>query len=415
VIARRRHAVGVLVAAVAFVVAAPARADTATEWNQHATDALIVTAGQSPVVSLPHLAMVHGAVYDAVNAIDRRYEPYLGAPKARRWYSQDAAAATAAYRVLLSLVPAQQPTLDQKYLTSLAGTPAGKARDRGIAVGEAAAATMLAARQDDGRFGPFRFPVGAEPGQWRPVLPAFVNDPAAWVAEVRPFLIRSPSQFRSEGPNPLDSKRYAREFEEVKSLGSADSSARTPEQTDIARFWAEHPPAMWSRIFRQLATGQGLRVADSSRFYAMLYLTAADAAIACWDDKAHWLHWRPISAIREAESDGNPATSADPNWVSLIANPPYPEHPAGHPCVSGSIVATLRDFFRSDRRDFGATSAVSGTTRSFTRFSQAIDEIIDARVYSGIHFRTADEQGAEIGRRVAGWRDRHFFDRARCR
>jgi hypothetical protein len=235
------------------------------------------------------------------------------------------------------------------------------------------------------------------------------------VADVRPFLIENPSQFRSNGPNPLESKRYAREFDEVKSLGSADSSARTPEQTDMARFWAEHPPAMWSRIFRQLAVGEGLRVADSSRFYAMLYLTAADAAIACWDDKARWLHWRPISAIREAETDGNPATSADPAWVPLIATPPYPEHPAGHPCVSGSIVATLQDFFRSDRRDFGATSAVSGTARSFSRFSQAIDEIIDARVYSGIHFRTADDQGARIGREVAGWRDRHFFHRARCR
>jgi hypothetical protein len=414
VTARRRHAVGVIAAAVALVVAAPARADTATDWNQHATDALIVAAGQSPTVSLPHLAMVHGAVYDAVNAIDRRYEPYLGAPKARRWYSQDAAAAAAAYRVLASLVPAQQPILEQKYLTSLAGLAAGKARDRGVAVGEAAAATMLAARQDDGRFGPFRFPVGTEPGQWRPVLPAFVNDPAAWVADVRPFLIPSRSQFRSAGPNPLDSRRYAREFDEVKSLGSADSSTRTPEQTDIARFWAEHPPAMWSRILRQLATGEGLRVADSSRFYAMLYLTAADAAIACWDDKAHWLHWRPISAIREAETDGNPATSADPDWVPLIATPPYPEHPAGHPCVSASIVATLQDFFGSDRRHFDATSAVSGTARSFQRFSQAIDEIIDARVYSGIHFRTADEQGARIGRKVADWRDRHLFHR-KCR
>jgi PAP2 superfamily len=415
VTARGRHALGVLAVAVALVVAAPASADTATEWNQHATDALIGVAGQSPTVSLPHLAMVHGAVYDAVNAIDRRYDPYLGAPKARRWYSQEAAAATAAYRVLASLVPAQQPALEQKYLSSLAGVTGGKARDRGIAVGEAAAATMLAARQDDGRFGPFRFPVGSEPGQWRPVLPAFVNDPAAWVADVRPFLIRSSSQFRSAGPNPLHSRRYAREFDEVKSLGSIDSSARRADQTDMARFWAEHPTAMWSRIFRQLATGEALPVADSSRFYAVLYLTAADAAIACWDDKARWLHWRPISAIREAEADGNPATSADPDWLPLIATPPYPEHPAGHPCVSGSIVATLQDFFRSDRRDFGATSAVSGTARSFTRFSQAIDEIVDARVYSGIHFRTADEQGAQIGRKVAGWRDRFFFDRARCR
>jgi hypothetical protein len=411
----RRRAVALVAVAATLAIAAPTRADTASDWNQHATDALIVAAGQSPGVSLPHLAMVHGAVYDAVNAIDRSYEPYLGTPRARRWYSKDAAAATAAFRVLVALVPAQQPALEQKYLTSLAAIPAGKAKDGGISVGETAAAAMLAARQDDGRFGSFRFPVGTEPGQWRPVLPAFVNDPAAWLAEVKPFVIRDQAQFRSKGPNALSTKRYARELAEVKSLGSAGSTTRNAEQTDVARFWAEHPPAMWSRIFRQLTAAHQLGTADSSRFFAMLYLTAADAAIACWDDKAHWLRWRPITAIREADTDGNPATEADPEWLPLIATPPYPEHPAGHACVSSSIVETLRDFFGTDRAEFSATSAISGTTRSFTRFSQAIAEIVDARVYSGIHFRTADEQGAEIGEEVARWRERHYFHRADCR
>ena len=142
----------------------------------------------------------------------------------------------------------------------------------------------------------------------------------------------------------------------------------------------------------------------------MMYLTAADAAISCWDDKAQWLYWRPITAIREAGADGNRATDADPGWLPLIATPPYPEHPSGHGCVSGSITESLRDFFGTDRAEFSATSAFSGTTRRFTRFSQAIEEIIDARVYSGIHFRTADEQGARIGKQVASWRDRHYFE-----
>ncbi len=406
-----RTAAALVAAAGVLVLTGPAsaRADTVTDWNGHATNALIVTAGQSPTVSVLHLAMVHGAVYDAVNAINRRYDPYLAAPRARRWYSKDAAAATAAYRVLSSLVPAQQASLDALYAASLDDIPAGDAEAGGITVGDATAAAMLAARSDDGRFGPFRFPVGLEPGQWRPVPPALGNDPFAWVAQVKPFLIGSPSRFRSDGPNPITSKKYAREFAEVKAIGSLTGSARTADQTDMARFWAEHPTAMWSRIFRQLSSGHGLRTADGSRLFAMLYLTAADSLISCWDDKAHWLYWRPITAIREANADGNPATEADAAWTPLIGTPPYPDHPSGHACLSNSIVRTLRDFFGTDRAEFSALSATSGTTRSFSRFSHAIDEIIDARVYSGIHFRIADEQGAEIGKQVARWREKHFF------
>lgn len=202
-----------------------------TEWNLHATDALIVTAGQPPPVAGLHLAMVQGAVYDAVNAIDRRYEPYLAVRPARRWYSRDAAAATAAYRVLADLVPAQE---------------------------------------------------GA----------------------------------------------------------------------------------------------------------------AADAGIACWDDKARWRFWRPITAIREADTDGDPATEPDPEWLPLIETPPFPDHPSGLACVSSSIVRTLRDFFGTDRAEFSAFSALSGTTRSYSRFSHAIKDVIDARVHAGVHFRTADEEGA---------------------
>jgi len=198
--ARRTRSATLLLAGAALLAIAastPARADTVTDWNQLATDALIVNAGQGPTVSVLHLAMVHGAVYDAVNAIDGRHEPYLAAPRARSWYSKDAAAATAAYRVLVSIVAAQQAALEARYQASLAAIPEGKAKAGGIAVGEAGAAQMIAARTGDGRFGPFRFPVGSEPGRWRPVLPAFVSDPNAWVAQVRPFLIDSTAQFRA--------------------------------------------------------------------------------------------------------------------------------------------------------------------------------------------------------------------------
>lgn len=409
---KRVRGMGVLLALTALLAlagAASARADTVTDWNTNATNALIVTGGQSPTVSALHLAMVHGAVYDAVNAIDGGYDPYLMAPAALPSYSKKAAAAAAAHRVLVNLVPLQAGTLDGLYAASLAGIPNGSAKTGGITVGEAAATAMLADRANDGRFGAFSFPVGSQPGEWRPVLPAFANDPFAWVAQVRPFMTLSPSQFRSDGPNPITSAEYAADFAEVKALGRQTGSTRSDDQTDMARFWAEHPPAMWSRIFRQLSAGHGLGVADNARLFAMLYLTGADALISCWDDKAHWLYWRPITAIREADTDGNPATEADSGWLPLIANPPYPEHPSGHACLSSSIVRTLRDFFGTNQAEFSAQSAVSGTVRSFSRFSEAIHEVINARVYSGIHFRIADAQGAVIGKKVANWREKHFF------
>jgi PAP2 superfamily len=267
---------------------------------------------------------------------------------------------------------------------------------------------MIAARTDDGRFGSFRFAVGFEPGVWRPVLPAFVNDPNAWLKDVKPFLIRGPSQFRSDGPLALTSRKYAREFTEVKSLGSATSTTRTADQTLAARYWAENPPATWSRIFRTLAAQEGLTLVKNARLFAMLYLTAADALISVWDDKAYWSFWRPITAIQEADTDGNSRTEPDAAWLPLIATPPYPEHPSGHTGLSGSIVKTLQQFFGTDKAAWSDTNN-AGLTRSFTRFSHAIDEIIDARVWSGIHFRTADEQGARIGRQVARWRSTHYF------
>ena len=344
------------VAAAVALAAAPARADTVTEWNVHATTALT---GQAPTVSTINLAMVHGAVYDAVTAIDKEYEPYLVRLRARSSYSMDAAAATAAYRVLVNIVPAQKATLDGHYAASLAGIQDGVPKQGGIAVGEAAAWAMIAARTDDGRFGPYRFPVDPpedlQPGEWRPVLPAFVNDPNAWVAKVEPFLINSPSQFRSRGPYDLDSRRYAREFEEVKLLGSKTSTARSADQTHAAEFWAEGTMIM-TRVARVLSADFGLSIAENARMFAMQYLTGADALIGVWDDKAAWLFWRPITAIREAAADGNPATGADADWLPLIDTPPYPDHSSGLSGVTSAMAETFEDFFGTDRIRFTAVS-----------------------------------------------------------
>ncbi len=311
----------------------------------------------------------------------------------------------------MNIVPTQQGALQSLYDATLAGISNGAAKTGGIAVGNAAATAMINERMGDGRFGPPGFDVGTKPGEWRPTLPLFLNDPAAWVGDVEPFLIKSPSQFRTEGPNELKSWRYTKDFKEVKAIGSRTSTTRTADQTDIAKFWADHATAMWNRIFLQLSDTEDLSIVENARFFAMLFLTDADAIIGCWDDKQHYGFWRPITAIREANTDGNPKTARDTEWLPLIDTPPFPDHPSGHGCASGSIARTLQAFFGTDQMEFSTNSVVSGTTRKFTTFTQAIEEIVDARVYSGIHFRTADEQGALMGKRVANYAQDHFFER----
>ena len=414
---------GLLAAAAALfslAASAPARADTVTDWNAIATTAIVTTAGQPPHPSTLSLAMVQGAVYDAVNAIDGGHSPYLVAPPAVSSDSTDAAAATAAFGVLATLFPSQLPTLQPRYDASLAAIADGPAKDGGVAAGEAAAAAMLAARANDGRGGPFTFVIGSEPGDWRPSPPGFGLDPAPWVANVRPFLVPSVEMLRSDPPNPLTSAAYADDFNEVKRLGSIASTTRTADQTEAAIFWQDHGPALWNRVIRALSASHGLDIADNARLFAMTNLAAADGAIGCWESKYHWRFWRPVMAIREAAGDGNPATEADPGWTPLfdpatpqfgspLANPPFPDHPAGHGCISAAIVRTLQDFFGTDKIAFSAFSNRTRTTRSYDRLSEALKEVIDARVWGGIHFRTADVQGAVLGKKVAHWLGKHYF------
>jgi hypothetical protein len=367
--------------------------------------------------------MVQGAVYDAVNAIDRSHRSYLAEPTTRRSDSKDAAAATAAFRVLVGLFPAQAPTLQPLYDASLAAVPdiPRGAKTRGIADGAATAAAMLSARANDGRFGPFTPVIGTTPGTWRPTPPFFAMDPAPWVGNVRPFLVPDVELLRTAPPNALTSRAYARDFNEIKSVGAVHSTTRTPDQTDAAIFWQDAAFALWNRAFRTIAANQRLGMADTARLFAIENLAAADAAIGCWNNKYHWNFWRPITAIREAATDGNPKTEADAAWTPLfdpstpvasppaLSTPPFPDHPSGHNCAAGAIVRTLQDFFGTDKLTFSATSAKSGTTRTYHRLSDALEENIDARVWAGIHFRTADIQGAILGRKVANYLHRHDF------
>ena len=410
--------------------------NAATLWNRIASTAIMspapAGAGQPPHAAVLSLAMVQGAVYDAVNAIDGTHQPYLVAPAADPSFSKDAAVAAAAFRVLVGLFPAQQGSLQTQYDAALAGIPDGAAKTGGIAVGEASAAAMLAARANDGRFGAFTVVEGSDPGDWRlapPQGPAgtVARDPAPWVGNVDPFIVPDVEMLRTDGPNALTSAAYTEEFNEVKELGSLTSTKRTADQTAAAIFWQDSGSAIWNRIYRDLAASEHLDIVDSARLYAIANLAAADGAIGCWNDKWHHGFWRPITAIRGAATDGNPATEADPAWVPLfdptvpvsgapLVTPGFPDHPSGHTCISGAVVYALQDFFGTDKIAFTAVSNKCSPapcpSRSFDRLSVALKEIIDVRVWSGIHFRTADVQGSVLGKKVANYLDKHYFQPA---
>jgi hypothetical protein len=419
---------------VALALPLTARADAVTDWNAIASNSIVATAGQPPQVSALSFAMVQGAVYDAVNAIDRGYRPYLVQPPSQPTDSKEAAAATAAFRVLVGspdlpgLFPSQAPTLQPQYDAYIAGLPDNPpgSRAAGVAIGQTTARVMLTIRLNDGRFGPPAALYPPAPGIWRPTPPNFANDPASWLGKVRTFIVPNAEMLRTDGPNPLTSDDYAEDLNEVKELGSLISTTRTADETDAAVFWQDHAHALFNRLFRALAASQNLNIVESARLFAMENLAAADASIGCWNDKYYWQFWRPITAIREADTDGNPDTEPDPTWLPLfdpttpvcnpppLVTPPFPDHPSGHACNTSAFVHTLRNFFGTDRIAVSVFSNKSCTWRSFDRFSDILKEVIDARVWAGIHFRTADIQGALLGKKVAHHLKRNFFQPSEC-
>ena len=420
---RSRPALAAAAVVLAFACPAAARGDAVTDWDSHANAAIFST-GPAAHEAVLSTAMVHGAVYDAVNAIARGYQDYLPTAPAPRWYSQDAAAATAAFRVVSVLVPKQTMALQEHYDTSLAAIADGPAKAGGIAVGEAAAKAMLAKRAGDGRYEDFTIVQGTAPGEWRASPPRFDLglDPSPWVGNVTPFLVPDVRMLRIDGPDRLRSRAYARDFNEVKSLGSLTSTTRTADQTMAAIFWQAQPGALYGGVMRSLSSRFGLTTAENARLFAMASLAAADGAIGCWKAKYYWLFWRPIDAIHEAATDGNRRTRADRDWKALfdpatatvppLATPGFPDHPAGHGCVSSATLRAIRDFFGTDRIAFDITSSrFPKQPRHFERFSDALEEVIDARVWGGIHFRNAVEAGAKLGRKVARWERKHYFRR----
>jgi hypothetical protein len=369
------------------------------DWNKN-TLATAATAKIAPAVTNLYMAMVHGAMYDAVVSIAGGYTPYLGAVDADAGASKVAAAATAAHDVLAASFPDQAADLQALLDASLATVADGASRDAGVAVGAAAAAAMLAERTGDGRGAEYPLTWGDGPGEYRPSPPEFAEFPAAWVANVKPFIAESAEYYRTAGPYALDSAEYATDFNEVKSVGAAEGSSRTPEQEALTKFWIS-PIGQWSQVERSLATGKALNIMDAARLFAIANLAAGDVASACHNDKYHWKFWRPLTAIVEAESDGNAATEADPNWLPLVPTPPYPEHPSGWNCYAGAHVGALQEFFGTDDMAYQISNPDIPDPRSYTSFSQGLQEGIELRILQGIHFRNADVQGAEMGQKAA--------------
>ena len=431
---------GAAVAGVVVVgtLSAPAHgeptANVVVVWNKIAVTTLIglpPAAGGAPSAAPIHVAMVQGAVYDAVNAIEpKHYRPYLLNRRFSARASEDAAVATAAYGVLrniVSTVPnisdtARATLLDSlatQYANSLAGIANGPSKNKGIAAGNAAAGAMITARQHDGRFGPSQWVPSTSPGHWQPLVVNGVPvlDPTPWVGGVTPFVLQSSSQFRTSGPNALTSAAYAADFNEVKELGAANSATRTTDQTYVARWWQSQPISSWNEVASELATRNGLDIADTARLLAMENLSGADASINCWNDKYHWDFWRPWNAIPRAGEDDNLATEPDAAWTPLISAP-YPEHPSGHLCLDGANTRILKAFF-GDAIDSGFTITSASAflrplpddprARSFDSFSQALAEVTEARIWAGLHFRTADIQGRALGENVADYLTANYF------
>ncbi len=402
----------------------PPQGDTVRDWNAHAvaaifngTGAPVPGAGQTPPVGGLHMAMVQLAVYDAVNSIQGGFEPYLdGLPPAAPWSSLDAAVATAAHDVLdgLGIDPVPplpdvvRDRLDKLYADELATIPDGPEKAGGIAAGAAAAAAMLSERTGDGRYVPFSFTEGTDAGEWRRT--GAITDPFAWVGKVTPFTLESTSQFRTDGPYDLSSGQYANDYREVKKLGSATSTSRTEEQTALAMFFTATPVDLYQSGFRKVTEGEGIGLVNEARFFAQVNVSGADAFINCWDDKEYWHFWRPITAIQNGDDDDNRLTSGDPDWTSLAAAPPYPDHPSGYNCITGASMEAARAFL-GDANHLSLTNTALGVTREYDRFSDVTKNTIVSRMLLGIHFRNPDAQGADLGKNVARWVDTNYFKR----
>jgi hypothetical protein len=350
------------------------------------------------------LATLHVAIYDAVVALSRSHAPFMASVAAERGLPQDAAAHAAAFTVLSGLFPNRSALYQPAYASAVAALPPGAATERALQVGREIAQQVLARRADDGRWTPVpAYVPGTAPGDFRGLNPVNLTAPF-----VRPFAVRSNAQFRAGEPPALASAEYAADFNETKAYGSATSSVRSAAQTEAVRFQTMPPPLFWTRNYQQFATSQPT-LAGNARAMALLYVAHADAIDTCFESKYHYNRWRPTSAIVLADSDGNAATVADAGWTPIVATPNHPEYPAAHGCGSGATAEVLKSLFGTRRLSFSFASSVTGSTHAYHSVDEFFDEVKDARIQGGMHFRTSVERGGVIGMRVAKWTLHHHF------
>ena len=384
----------------AMLVAFPpvAAADVVTDWTFIGAQAVVANGGRA---SLVDIAISQAAVFDAVNAIERRYQPYKVVPTSpARGASPEATAAAAAHRTLVGLMPGQAATLDAAYANTLVGIPDGAAKTMGITLGEEVAIAMLALRANDGRNAvvpPYVF--GSGPGVYQPTtpFPATGQPVNTYLPGVTPMVLLASSQFRAYGPPGLTSARYLGDLEETRLYGDLNSTVRTAEQTEIARFHTENPTLFWTRNLGSFVASQGQGTQKNARTMARFMFAVADSSIACFDSKYTYNFWRPSTAIRVT----------DPTWTPVVSTPAHPEYPAAHGCVTGAVAETMDDLFDDRNLKFTFNSTVTGTTHTYYGPDDLLDEVRNARVWGGMHFRNSGAHGEALGKSVAKWNAKH--------
>src|SRR6266498_5365808 len=392
--------------ATALVIGTLAHADVVTDWNNAALDA-IRDGHTPPPIASRSLAIVHVSIYDAVNGIARTHEPYLVQSAVPASASHEAAASAAAHEALVNLFPADASSFDALHAVILAAIPDGPHKTAGVVWGEFVANQILAARANDGSDAIVPPPGGSGPGVWVPTPPAFLPYLLPQWGFVVPFGMSGSSQFRPPGPPSLNSERYAADYDEVKELGALVGSTRTEEQTEIALFWAdgagtETPPGHWNSIAQIIAAAQGNTLEENARLFALLNIAMADAAICAWDAKYTFHFWRPVTAIAFAEPELH--------WASFIVTPPFPDYVSGHSTFSGAAATVLPLFY--DTEDLPLTTGsdfLPGVFRSFSTCFDAAEEAAVSRIYGGIHFRTASEDGLQAGTGIGQWTFTHHL------
>jgi PAP2 superfamily len=388
--------------------------DVVLAWNGHTLQAIATNDGHAdPLAASRTLAMVHLAIHDAVNATGYSFYERYAFDGRDRLADPVAAAASAAQHVLVQLFPAQAATLGDQLSASLAAVRDGRAEQRGIALGRRVADLVFELRAQDGSTETVPYTPGDQPGDYQYTTPDFIAAPG-W-ENVTPFGLRSSDQFRSAPPPALDGAAYAASYAEVLSKGAVNSQTRSADESAYAQFWYEFSERGWNRVTHVVVEQERLGLAGAARLFALVNIALADSYIAGWDSKFHYDRWRPITAIHQGDSDGNPATSADPSFTSFLPTPPVQDYPSTHSALGAAAAEVLTRYFGKRGRiiDFSMTSSTASRPnlelRSFTSFEQAADENADSRVMAGIHFRFACEAGLTLGRRIGRYTFEHFL------